>query len=292
MIEIKTKEDAIKATEKYLKIVTNQDRSRYEALRVLIDDQEILKKLELKSLQEYLEKYFPSEWKIKTTRNRLKNERMVHQFSLKGVEVSKDVKFTTTRSLMSAFYDITKDANERLEYRIRAWKLATTHTPLPTEDVVKESIEKVKIDISTLEELEVELEDCKYNETNYKSASKEHFRKLPDELQSILKSVGYPNMKNEFISNSINALVFIEDNNKRSIKDSFKMLDIHYKFMKSLLRELENHSEGDNYFSKDIVNSLFCIDDNLHKMRKETSIIRYMEKRINTLKKRLVEESE
>ena len=77
----------------------------FEHLRVLIDEEDILKQLKVKDLKRYYEEYLKEDIDLdyKTVSARLNVARMLNDFENEGIEVPVKVEYTPLRTLTSAF---------------------------------------------------------------------------------------------------------------------------------------------------------------------------------------------
>ncbi|TSA58022.1 MAG: hypothetical protein D4R41_05420 [Sediminibacterium sp.] len=126
------KEDSKEANKK-TKIFVDEVRKNlmvaFEHLRVMIDEEDILKKLFKKDLKQYHKECLKEDIDLdyNTVSARLNVARMIHDFENEKIKIPEKIEYTPLRTLTTAFY---KHDNQR-ELQIRAWEVATQKNKVP-----------------------------------------------------------------------------------------------------------------------------------------------------------------
>ena len=284
-MSINNREEAIKATDEFIHKSNNSKRKQYEYLRHIIDDEKIIEAIGAKSEGAYIEEYFKSHFEVNSVRNNLNCARLIHIFNENNIDIPVSVNFTAIRALVGSFKEYDYDEDRRLDYKLRAWKVASELNEIPNEQDINQAIEEVQLDIATREDLLNELNRLKTENTDNMKITKAHFSNFPKDIKHVfMKKINYRNIDNKYLSECINIFDSMIGDDK-SLKENRTLVTECFEAMKLILSALGAYEtdDDDNDKLKAIVNDIYYFASRYRRVLDNEARIVKVQQRIDAL---------
>lgn len=267
--------NAVEKTNIFINKLNHSTRENYEEFRIMIDEDHILDDLNIKSEGEYIRKFFPIDFEVKTIRNHLNSARLVHNFKINNIDIPLDVNFTALRKLQGSFKN--HNHNRRLQYQMKAWEIAIYNNDVPCERDIESAIEEVKITIEKKDKLEQALEKFFEKIAKAKSNEERSYNELPDDVKDVFNESLDAKRTNYFLDELINS--FDSNLTTRDLDYHEKLLTQSYTIMQKIIAALRDY-EDDQESLREVMDDIYLFTNAHSKAIKHSKEILMIKKQL------------